>query len=505
MISISYLFETSVALSVRYYSSQAYEIAFAFLKKIERLGLGYTREFIHDPKSMIQELTSRARTSKNGCSVISLGYFGGNYAVITPSSQSQLVGLLNQFDSEQYGRKGHASFKFFSGNDFFIISETGHDAIASRKNLSRFLVPSRFVKPLVMEIENNLSVDTDIKTRHTVCNIVRKVMVETMLGIKQLPSNTYDVMEAYRNDVKRWGAFPFPELLNLMPSLRKKRNEYKAFSRGILESEFEKLVQVLQTENNPGDVNLIAASVVTLFRDENPSLSEESLASALKKLSKEEIKRYFENPIVQSLPMILKAADNLTDIITLCLQQLASDPSKLKMLQDEIDQAKLFTTQELDIHALKSLPILDAFYKESLRFDAPIAVPRYTQAGYSGEAMNIPPNTMIIFDLCLLAKDEQYWNNPKEFDPTRFLLVKSKEYSKEEETSAENNRTIGQFPFVPFSVGYRNCPAFAITGLLFKLVIAKFVTDFGLQFIRKDVDDSILHITNRESSFKLSM
>ncbi|QLZ67704.1 hypothetical protein FOLKNPGA_00477 [Legionella sp. PC1000] len=499
------LLESSIRLSMRYYSNQVYETAVSLFHQVERFGLGYTREFIQDPKAMLQTLITEARSSKEGYSVISLGYLGGNYAVITPRSQPQLVELINQFDKEQSSRKGHASFKFFSGNDFFIISDIGHDAMVSRKNLSRFLTPSRLAYPTITEIEKTVAVDADIPTRHTVCGIVRAVMVENMLGIKRLPDDTYDVMESYRNDVKRWGAFPFPELLNFMPSLRKKRDVYRAFSSSILEHEFKNVVEVLHQDAHPGNANLIAASIVSLFKEENSGFTEEELASALKSLSTQEIRRYFENPIVQSLPMILKAADNLTDAIVLCLEQIAADPKKFEMLHDEIERSHFVLDEQLDIRALKSLPVLDAFYKESVRFDAPAAVPRYTQKGYSSDSMTIPPNTMIIFDLHALAKGEQYWTNPNEFDPTRFLQAEQQHVDEEGEMSVKNNHhTIGQFPFVPFSVGMRNCPAFAVTEVLFKVAIAKFVSDYQLQFVKKGSDDSTLHITSQDKSFKLT-
>ncbi|HHF7372937.1 cytochrome P450 [Legionella bozemanae] len=497
------LLESSIGLSIRYYSTQAYETAVGIFHQVERFGFGYTREFVQDPKVILQKLISKARSSEEGYSVISLGYLGGNYAVITPRSQSQLVELINQFDKEQSSRKGHASFKFFSGNDFFIISDIGHDAVLSRKNLSRFLTPSRLAYPTITEIEKTVAADTDISTRHIVCGIVRAVMVENMLGIKQLPADTYDVMESYRNDVKRWGAFPFPELLHFMPSLRKKRDAYRAFSRSILEQEFEKVVEVLHQDDHPGNANLIAASIVSLFKEENPTLKEDELSFALKSLSTEEIRRYFENPIVQSLPMILKAADNLTDAIVLCLEQIAADPKKLEMLRYEIEGSHLVLDDKLDISALKSLPVLNAFYKESVRFDAPVAVPRYTQNGYSSDSMTIPPNTMIIFDLHALAKGEQYWTNPNEFEPTRFLQVEPQHVDEEGAMSVKNNHpTIGQFPFVPFSVGMRNCPAVAVTEVLFKVAIAKFVSDYQLQFVKKDADDSTLHISSKDKSFE---
>lgn len=292
--------------------------------------------------------------------------------------------------------------------------------MVARKNLSRFLTPSRFINSIVTEIEKSVERNTDIQVRHTVCGIIRTAMVESLLGINKLPTNTYQVMESYRNDVKRWGAFPFPELLNLMPSLRQKKEVYRAFSKGILEQEFEKLVKVLHTENDPVNANLIAASVISLFKEEHPTLSDKDLLSALRSLSIATIRRYFENPIVQSIPMILKAADNLTDAIVLCLVQIASDPDKMKMLQDEINSNNQILKEDVSISTLKSLPLLDAFYKESMRFDAPIAIPRYTERGYSSDSMTIPSNTMVIFDLEALAKGKEYWVNPEKFDPIRF-------------------------------------------------------------------------------------
>ncbi|STY28260.1 putative unspecific monooxygenase [Legionella wadsworthii] len=486
------LFESSVGLGIRYYSNQAYQTTISLLHQIERFGIGYTREFINDPKAMIQTLTSQARSSDTGCSVISLGYLGGNYAVITPQSQNQLLELVTEFDKEPSSRKGHASFKFFSGNSFFIISDMGHTQMASRKNLSRFLAPTRLAYPMIQEIERAVPADEDIQIRHTVCGIVRAVMLENMLGITQLPENTYDIMEAYRNDVKRWAAFPFPELLNFMPSLRKKRDIYQAFSKSILEQEFNHVVKVLHTHDNPANANLIAASIVTLYKDQHPELKEGELGPALKNLSTLEIRQYFENPVVQSLPMILKAADNLTDAIVLCLEQIAEDPSKFTLLRKEIETILL--NQDLDLIALKSLPVLDAVYRESIRFDSPVIVPRFTKKGYQSDSITIPPDTMVLFDLGALAKGKKYWTNPDEFDYRRFLQTEEEQSEELNTNSKSGQQRPGQFPLIPFFVGLRNCPAFAVTEVLFKVAIAKFVADYDLQFVKREENDTILHV-----------
>ncbi len=483
----------AVFFGINYFSNEAFSLVHFTLQKIEEFALGNTREFFQDPNLMIRKLITEAQSNESGSSITHLGYLGGNYAVISPRSQTELVGLINQLDEETSSRKGHTSFKFFSGNDFFIISEIGHGAISLRKNLSRFLTPSKLYTPMIKEIDRAIGSATQIELRHEVCSIVRTVLLDNILGVTQLPGNTYDLMEAYSNDVQRWGTFPFPELLNYIPRLRKKREVYKAFSQEILEPEFNKLIDVLHTENFPENVNLIAAAVVSLFRDENPNLTSEEQYAALKALSHDKIRQYFEKPMVQTLPLLLKAADNLTDAIVICLEKIVADPNKLKMLRDELDNA--CPEDEPDALTLKALPVLNAFYKESIRFDAPTAVPRYTAKGYKSDALTIPPNTMVIIDLQRLTKGDEYWTNPNQFDPTRFL---SPPANNENGKNNLNPNTLGQFPFVPFSVGRRNCPAFAVTEILFKAAIAQFILNYQLQDMKKNESGTVLRISTRE-------
>lgn len=145
------LFASSIVLGVRYYSNQAYQAVTGLLGQIERFGIGYTREFIRDPKSMIQSLTSKARSSEAGYSVVSLGYLGGNYAVITPKSQSQLTELLNQFDQEKSGRRGHASFKFFLVMIFLLFQILDMLLCHRGRTCPVFLCPQGWLIPLLQK------------------------------------------------------------------------------------------------------------------------------------------------------------------------------------------------------------------------------------------------------------------------------------------------------------------------------------------------------------------
>lgn len=180
-------------------------------------------------------------------------------------------------------------------------------------------------------------------------------------------------------------------------------------------------MNVLHSHVNPVNSNLIAATIISIYKEEHPNLSEEKLLTSIKSLSTAEIRKYFDNPIVQSTPMILKAVDNLVDAIVLCIEQITTSNTKLEMLENELEQSQVLADEKLDLGKLKTLPVLDAFYEESIRFDSPVIVPRYTTNGFITDSITIPPHTMILFDLEALSKGEQYWKKPGEFDPSRFL------------------------------------------------------------------------------------
>lgn len=67
------LLADSMMFHVRYYSHQMYEAALKLLGQMELYAIGSTREFMRNPKLMIQHLTADARKNEAGLSLISLG------------------------------------------------------------------------------------------------------------------------------------------------------------------------------------------------------------------------------------------------------------------------------------------------------------------------------------------------------------------------------------------------------------------------------------------------
>lgn len=488
-IMLPQFIQNAIEFDFRHYTNAAYNIGTWILKSTETAIIGETRDFVRDPKAMIKKLTKEARESETGISSVSLGVLGGQYAVIKPTSQEQVAAILNAIDKDPKGRISHESFKFFSGTGFFILADTTPDAVFLRKSLAQFFVPKEYVTPVIDYLEEKLSTsEGPVHLRQTVCAMVRAVMVKKILDIDKLPLNTYEVMEDYRNDSKKWGAFPFPELMAYIPKLRAKRSNYQDFSHEIIKDELGKLVTLLQEKGTAAKrENLIASIVVGLIKKNNAKLTEEALSVKIKALSPEQIKAYFSHRIVQSLPMILKAADNLTDALCVCLSKIATGESgQQKDLEDEL-RGLVGEDDTISQQSIKKLPVLDAFYKESVRFDAPTVVPRYTSREIVQGDLTIPAKTMMIFDMGSLSKGEDLWTNPEDFDPSRFL-----------EGGETSSRKPNEFPFLPFSTGSRMCPAFAITEVMFKTAVAKVVGQYDLKAMKGDGEELMVTITPKE-------
>jgi cytochrome P450 len=133
------------------------------------------------------------------------------------------------------------------------------------------------------------------------------------------------------------------------------------------------------------------------------------------------------------------------------------------------------------------MPYLDACYKESLRIDTPLIVPRYTENGFVHQGVTIPAKTIVMLDVAGVNKGEAHWKNPESFDPQRFL-------------ESNNPYKLNQFPFIPFSAGYRMCPAFNVTEHVFKTFVVCIVQNFDLApAINNNDSITLTHLNPRQS------
>lgn len=461
------------------------------LSSLETYTVGRSREYFNDRSSFNRMLLVQARKDDHGVAVASLGFLG-NVAAVVPASQENLATILDQLDTEPKGRQTHASFQFFSSSQSFILSETGSQGVLHRKQISGFLVPPRFVQPLLSTLDKELADQTEIKLRESVCHVVRAVISKVILGIDSLPEDTYRVMKDFRADTKEWGAFQLPGLLGYIPGLSTKKTQYTQFAQGILDEHFSTVKDDLKHYTQQQKRTLFLSTMIHLIKQDNPDLDDDAFQNLLDTMSEETIRQYFEHDSVQVIPFILKAADNLADAITLCLSELPKNQQAIEKMRDEIIAEGIFADGTLDFSKLmNNLPFLDAWYKECLRFDSPLGVPRYTETGIHTDSIDIPAHTTVLFDLAAVNKGKKYWQQPELFMPERFMPESEESSDKQDKSTPKLN----QFPFMPFSAGTRMCPAFKVTECMFKTYIAYMVTHFDLHSFTQEKDDGLLAVT----------
>ena len=95
----------------------------------------------------------------------------------------------------------------------------------------------------------------------------------------------------------------------------------------------------------------------------------------------------------------------------------------------------------------KKLPLLDRVWKEANRKHPAGAIGTFRAVGDSpivvGEGLELPPHASVLIPPFSLHRNERYWPNPEQFDPSRFL--------PEHESSRD------PMTFQAFSGGPRNC------------------------------------------------
>lgn len=147
--------------------------------------------------------------------------------------------------------------------------------------------------------------------------------------------------------------------------------------------------------------------------------------------------------------MTMYAAGTATTSTTMLwsLAELTRNPLVMEKLVSEIDQfwikAKIQKETNGDVIAetLKGMKYLDAFVKEILRYHPPVQMFRRSCSrevelcGYK-----IPSSTVLLGSNYAMQRWEEYWSEPEEFNPDRFLTSTPIPYT-----------------YIPFFLGPRQC------------------------------------------------
>lgn len=182
--------------------------------------------------------------------------------------------------------------------------------------------------------------------------------------------------------------------------------------------------------------------------------------------------------------LIFGGLDTTVNAIQWTMAEIINNPIIIERLREEIDSVvgKSRLIQETD---LPNLPYLQAVIKEALRLHPPAPlVLREIQQGCKIGGFFVPEKTKLIVNLYAVMRDPNFWEDPLEFKPERFLTSSR--------SGQEDERNEQAMKYLPFSGGRRGCPASKLSYMVLGTAIGMMVQCFEwrIQGEKVNMDDS---------------
>ena len=145
------------------------------------------------------------------------------------------------------------------------------------------------------------------------------------------------------------------------------------------------------------------------------------------------------------------ATDTTSTMVEWTMAELLKNPSMMQKVKDELKEVVGLNNIVQEFH-LSNLKYLDAVVKETFRLHPPVPllVVRCPNESCNVAEYTVPKGANVYVNVWAIHRDPQYWDNPLEFNPDRFLSV------DDGTTKFDYN---GYNPnFIPFGSGRRMCP-----------------------------------------------
>nr|GMC50217.1 geraniol 8-hydroxylase-like [Ipomoea batatas] len=148
------------------------------------------------------------------------------------------------------------------------------------------------------------------------------------------------------------------------------------------------------------------------------------------------------------------------------MAELLHKPEILRKVREEILEAigKASPVRESDF---EKLPYLQAVVKETMRLHpaAPLLLPYRAENDTVMFGYTVPKNSQVLVNAWAIGRDPQYWDNPSEFRPERFL-------------GCDLDYKGRDFEYIPFGAGRRICPGMPLAIRMVNLMLASIIQSF---------------------------
>ena len=261
--------------------------------------------------------------------------------------------------------------------------------------------------------------------KHLTLEIAFKVFCNYKLSIRDslmLRGSTLTALQTLRNPspISPW--FPSSSNMHFFWSMRKLNNLLKSV--------------IKHRQANPGSTDLLSLLLA------EPSLSEQNILDELK-------------------TMILTGHETTACALSWSLHLLEKHPEYRLLMEAEVDQ--VLGNHSPTIDDCNALPMVKAIFLETLRLYPSIwCLSRTATQADNIDGYDVPENTKCVLNIYGLHRNPNYWDNPNDFYPPRFL------------GDAPTERH--PYAFLPFSIGPHSCIGthFALTeGILLLAIFAQ--------------------------------
>ncbi|XLU60421.1 hypothetical protein S245_019630 [Arachis hypogaea] len=202
---------------------------------------------------------------------------------------------------------------------------------------------------------------------------------------------------------------------------------------------FDQIVERIMEEHekkndNEGETWDMMDVLLQVYRDPNAQV----------RLTRNHIKAFFRD-------IFIAGTDTSALTIEWSLAELINHPQVMERARQEI-KTVVGNNRIVEESDIVNLPYLQAIVKETLRIHptGPMTV-RESSEDCTIWGYEIPAKTQLFVNIWAIGRDPNYWENPLEFKPERFLV--------EEESGKRQLDVRGQhLHMIPFGSGRRGCP-----------------------------------------------
>ncbi|KAL5728114.1 hypothetical protein ACHQM5_001236 [Ranunculus cassubicifolius] len=204
---------------------------------------------------------------------------------------------------------------------------------------------------------------------------------------------------------------------------------------------------------------------------ENDFEKKDFLQILLESKEKEDHKTPFSLTHIKAILLDMMVAGTKTSSTTIewVMAELMKHPESMTRVQEELKDIVGVDNIVEESH-LQKLKYLNAVVKEVLRLHptAPLLVPRVSSESCTVGGYMIPKGATVIVNAWAIHRDPEFWDNPLEFRPERFL-----NFDSEYDFRGTN------FSYIPFGSGRRICVGVPLAERMIPYLLASLLHSFN--------------------------